>query len=78
MLSFDARLIGGLLPKSSFTLYTFADTADPLMAVAETVNTDLVHTDSDETARYTGRYSRLWRASLPPSDNITFLDKIAN
>lgn len=66
VLPYNARLVGGLLPKSSFALYTFAD---PAMAVAETINSDLVYTDPSETQRYEGHYSRLRLASLPAADS---------
>lgn len=78
VLPYNARIVGGFLPKSSFTIYTFADPADPPMAVAETVNTDLIYTEPHETIRYTGHYDRLRRASLSLADSLVFLRKTAD
>jgi transcriptional regulator with XRE-family HTH domain len=78
VLPYDARVVGGFLPKSSFTIYTFADPADPAMAVAETVNTDLIYTEIHDTTRYTGHYDRLRSASISPSDSLAFLEKTAD
>ncbi|HEV7934075.1 MAG TPA: helix-turn-helix transcriptional regulator [Actinomadura sp.] len=78
VLPFDAPLVGGLLPKSSFTLYTFPDPQDPPMAVVDTAATDIVHTDEPEAARYTGHYDRLRRAALSPADSLTLLGKVAD
>jgi transcriptional regulator with XRE-family HTH domain len=77
MLPYDARIAGGLLPKSPFHLFTFADPADPTMAVADTVNTDLVYTEPKEVAVYTRHYDRLREASLSDSDSLAFLGKMA-
>jgi transcriptional regulator with XRE-family HTH domain len=78
VLPFDAPLVGGLLPKSSFTLYTFPDPQDPPMAVVDTAATDIVHTDEPEVARYTGHYDRLRRGALSPADSLTLLGKVAD
>jgi transcriptional regulator with XRE-family HTH domain len=77
VLPFDARIVGGLLPKSTFALYTFPDPEDPQMAVVDTATTDLVHTESSEVARYTGHYERLRRSSLSPADSLALLSKVA-
>jgi transcriptional regulator with XRE-family HTH domain len=78
VLPYDARIAGGLLPKSSFSLYAFPDPADPPMAVVDTVTTDLVHTEKREVSRYTGHYDRLCRVALSPADSLTFLGKAAD
>lgn len=77
MLPYDARIAGGLLPKSPFHLFTFADPADPTMAVADTVNTDLIYTEPEEVALYMSHYNRLRQASLPAADSLTLLAKIS-
>ncbi|GAA2088903.1 helix-turn-helix domain-containing protein [Actinomadura alba] len=77
VLPLDARVEGGLLPKSTFALYTFPDPEDPRLAVVDTAVTDLVHTDPCELARYTGHYERLRKSSLSPADSLALLGKIA-
>jgi transcriptional regulator with XRE-family HTH domain len=77
VLPYDAPIIGGLLPMSSFMLYTFADPTDPPMALAETVNTDLVHSEPAEVARYARHYGRLWDAALSPTKSIAHLEATA-
>ncbi|MEU9838581.1 helix-turn-helix transcriptional regulator [Actinomadura sp. NPDC048032] len=74
----DARIPGGFLPKSSFYLYTFAESGDPPMAIVDTVTTDLVVTQRGEVVRYTERYDRLREAALSAEDSISFLDRVAN
>jgi hypothetical protein len=74
VLPYDAPIIGGLLPMSSFMLYTFADPTDPPMALAETVSTDLVHSEATEFARYKRHYDRLWHAALSPAKSIAYLE----
>lgn len=78
VLPIDAALFGGLLPKSSFTLYTFPDPEDPPMAVTDTVNADLVYTEPDAVSRYAGHYARLESASLSPAASLSLLSKIAD
>ncbi|MCW2944623.1 MAG: DNA-binding transcriptional regulator, XRE-family domain [Actinoallomurus sp.] len=78
VLPYDARIAGGLLPKSPFHLFTFADPADPTMAVADTVNADLVYTEPKEVAVYTEHYDRLREASLTDSGSLAFLEKMAD
>lgn len=78
LLPVDARITGGLLPKSPFTLFTFADAEDPPMAVVDTVTTDLVHTDPDEVLRYTRRYDHLRQACRSPEDTVARLMGMAD
>ncbi|MEV5711570.1 DUF5753 domain-containing protein [Actinoallomurus sp. NPDC052274] len=78
LLPINARITGGLLPKSPFTLFTFADAEDPPMAVVDTVTTDLVHTEPDEVLRYTRRYDHLGQACLSPDDSIAMLAELAD
>ncbi|MBC6461154.1 helix-turn-helix transcriptional regulator [Actinomadura sp. HBU206391] len=81
VLPMDTRIEGTLLPAAGFTLFTFRDLADPPMALVNTVNTDLVHTESDDVARYTRRYDHLRHAALSPIKSLALLaetaDKIA-
>ncbi|MEU8304652.1 helix-turn-helix transcriptional regulator [Actinomadura sp. NPDC048955] len=78
VLMHDVRIPGGLLPQSSFYLYTFAEPGDPPMAVVDTVTTDLVLNQRREVERYTGMYDRLREVALPPDASIAFLERVAN
>ncbi|MBC6462964.1 helix-turn-helix transcriptional regulator [Actinomadura sp. HBU206391] len=78
LLPIDARITAGLLPRSSFALYTFPDPEDPKMAVVDTATADLVHTDPGEVARFEGHYDRLLQASLSPADSLSSLGKLAD
>jgi transcriptional regulator with XRE-family HTH domain len=75
VLPFDARLMGGSLPRSSFHLFEFADREDPPMAVVDTVSTDLVHSTPQEVARYRGHYERLHAAALSAAESVTYLER---
>ncbi|WP_119730999.1 helix-turn-helix domain-containing protein [Thermomonospora amylolytica] len=78
VLPYNTRIPGGLLPLSSFTLYTFPDKADPPIALVDTITTDLVHTERREVARYTGHYDRLRKAALSPVQSLSFLSEAAD
>lgn len=74
----NAGIPGGLLPKSSFYLYTFPESGDPPMAVLDTVTTDIILNQRAEVVRYTGMYDRLREAALSREDSIAFLERVAN
>ncbi|MBO2451204.1 helix-turn-helix transcriptional regulator [Actinomadura barringtoniae] len=74
----DRPIPGGLLPKASFSLYTFPDPPDPALAVVDTVTTDLVLSKRSELARYIGMYDRLRDAALSPEDSLAFLGRVAD
>ncbi|WP_141584412.1 helix-turn-helix transcriptional regulator [Actinomadura sp. WMMA1423] len=78
VLRHDARLPGGLLPRSSFYLYTFPEDDDPAVAVVDTVTTDFVLDRRSEVVRYAGMFDRLRDAALPPEDSIAFLERAAD
>jgi hypothetical protein len=48
------------------------------MVVAETTNTDLVHTAPHEVARYERLYDRLRQATLPALESISLLADTAD
>ncbi|GAA1862661.1 helix-turn-helix domain-containing protein [Actinomadura bangladeshensis] len=77
-LRYNARITGGLLPKSSFALYTFPVAEDPDLAVVDTITTDLVHTDPTEVASYKRDYERLQEAALSPDESLAFLTETAD
>ncbi|MFA1548633.1 helix-turn-helix domain-containing protein [Actinomadura chokoriensis] len=77
VLRYNAYLSGVLMPKSSFSLYSFPEKGDPPMAVVDTVTTDLILTDRYEVAGYTGHYDLLRKVALPPTDSLAFLAQAA-
>ncbi|MGI5201992.1 DUF5753 domain-containing protein [Spirillospora sp. CA-108201] len=77
VLPVNARLVGTLLPRSTFTLYTFPDGDDPPMAVVDTITTDLVYLEPREVERYTRRYEYLRQAALSPEDGKMLLIEAA-
>lgn len=78
VLPHNTRVPGGLLPRSSFYLYSFSDSGDSPLAAIDTITTDLVLTKEREVARYTGMYDRLRQAALSPEESIAFLERVAN
>lgn len=77
ILPIDARIEGGFLARSTFAIYTFPDPHDPPMAIADTVNADLVHIEPTEVARYVELYQRLRDASLSTVSSLTLLEEAA-
>ncbi|NKZ08832.1 helix-turn-helix domain-containing protein [Actinomadura latina] len=78
VLPVDAYLAEALLPKVTFSLYTFPEQSDPPLAVVETLTTDLVHTDPREVKRYRKRYEYLAQAALAPQDSLAILTEAAS
>ncbi|RAY13681.1 XRE family transcriptional regulator [Actinomadura craniellae] len=78
VLRHDAYLPGGLMPKSSFSLYAFPERANPLMAVVDTVTTDLMLIERRGVARYTGHYDLLKKVALSPTESLTFLSHVVD
>ncbi|RAY17128.1 XRE family transcriptional regulator [Actinomadura craniellae] len=76
VLPVDARL-DTVLPRSTFTLYTFPDPDDPPMAAVSTISTDNVHTEPDEVQRYTRRYESLRRAALSSEDSLALMAEVS-
>lgn len=65
--------VGRLLPKSAFFLFTFPDPEDPVMAIDDTVGSDVVHIDRHEVMRYTRRYEHLQQAALSGAASLGLL-----
>ncbi|XRQ08989.1 Scr1 family TA system antitoxin-like transcriptional regulator [Actinomadura welshii] len=78
VLDIDARIEGGFPAKSPFTIYTFLDSSDSPMAVADTFNTDIVQTDTEDVRRYVELHERLWDASLSGVKSLTLLETTAD
>jgi transcriptional regulator with XRE-family HTH domain len=66
------------VPRSAFSLYSFADPGDPSVVAVDTVTDDLVLTDVDAVRRYEELYGRLRDAAMPMQDSLEFLIQAAN
>lgn len=75
VLPVDARIEGGFSAKSPFSIYAFPDSTDPPMAIADTVNADIVHTEAGEVARYVELYDRLRDAAMSPVRSLGLLEE---
>ncbi len=64
-------------PMRQITLFTFADPADPPMAVSETTSTDVIHTVPVEVARQVHRYEIVRDEALSEADSLAMIEEIA-
>ncbi|MFG2018269.1 helix-turn-helix domain-containing protein [Actinomadura geliboluensis] len=78
VLPVNARIKGGFSARSSFTIYTFPDPEDPVIALADTVKADVVHTDPVDVKRYVEMYERIRDASLSAVSSLTLLENVAD
>jgi transcriptional regulator with XRE-family HTH domain len=78
VLPVHAVIDGYSVPRSAFSLYSFADPGDPSVVAVDTVTDDLVLTDVDAVRRYEELYGRLREAALPMQDSLEFLIQAAN
>ncbi|GAA4635889.1 helix-turn-helix transcriptional regulator [Actinoallomurus vinaceus] len=67
-----------LMPRSQLILFTFPDACDPPMAIAETVSTDIFHTEPSEVSRHLGRYEYVRGTALSEVTSLTFLSELAD
>jgi len=65
------------IPRSAFSIYTFADPGDPTVVTVDTVTDDLLLTEIEEVRRYADLFGRLHRAAMPPEESIELLIEIA-
>lgn len=61
------------VPRSAFSIYTFADPDDPTVVAVDTVTDDLVLTGEDDVAQYAQLFDRLRDAALPMQDSLELL-----
>lgn len=78
ILPLRTQMVGTLLPRSTFTLYTFPDAEDPPMAAVDITTSDLIYTEPDDVKRYTRKYEKICRAALSPEDSRELLMKAAH
>ena len=77
VLPVDARIDGYMVPRSAFSIYTYADPGDPTVVAVDTVTDDLLLTSADAVSRYEELYRRLRDAALSPHDSLDLLSKAA-
>jgi len=73
----NATVADFYLPHTSFSLYRFADPADPETAAIEALAHDLVLTEKAEIARYKVLFDWLRQAALTPEESLAWLTEAA-
>jgi transcriptional regulator with XRE-family HTH domain len=77
VLPIDARIAGYAVPRCTFSIYDYPDPGDPTVVAVDTVTSDLILTDPDQTAPYDQLYHRLADAALTPEDSLDLLTQAA-
>jgi len=77
VLPVNARIEGYTVPRSAFSIYTYADPGDPTVVAVDTVTDDLLLTSRDVVDRYQQLYQRLHDAALSQQDSRDLLTKAA-
>lgn len=77
VLPVDADIEGYSVPRSAFSIYTFADPGDPNVVAADTVTDDLILTEDDAVKRYSELFNRLRQASLSEESSLRLLIETA-
>ena len=77
VLPVDARPRRGRVPRSPFSLYTYADPGDPLIVAVDTVAEDLLVTDQGDAAKYAHLYDRLCAVALSTEDSAALIHQVA-
>jgi transcriptional regulator with XRE-family HTH domain len=77
VLQIGAILHNYRVPNSAFTLYTYPDPTDPVIASVDTVTSDIVLADVGEVAQYERLWNRLREAALSPEDSVDLLTEAA-
>lgn len=78
ILPIDADIEAYSVPKAAFSLYTYADPADGVVAAVDTVTSDIVLTAAGEVRRYEHLYDRLRKAALSAHDSARLLADAAD
>jgi transcriptional regulator with XRE-family HTH domain len=78
VLPVDAEIEAHTVPRSPFSLYTYRDANDPVIAAVDTVTSDLVLTAENQIDPYETLWARLREAALSPTDSAAFIAKVAD
>src|SRR5262249_11384900 len=71
-------MVTSFMPRAQLILFTFPDAVDPTMIVETTVSADLIHTDSEQVARYLRRYEYVRNTALSEVGSLSFLSELAD
>jgi transcriptional regulator with XRE-family HTH domain len=78
VLPVSAEIDGYSVPRSSFSIYTFADPGDPNVVAVDTVTDDLVLIEQPLVNRYLEMFDRLHRATLSEEASLQTLIDVAH
>jgi transcriptional regulator with XRE-family HTH domain len=70
VLPLRASIEGYAVPRTAFSIYTFADPGDPSVVAVDTVTDDIVLTEPRHVRQYEDLYDRLDRAALSVSETL--------
>jgi transcriptional regulator with XRE-family HTH domain len=77
VLPVDVRIKGYAIPRTSFSIYTFADPGDPVVVVVDTFTAELFLTDPAAVAPYEEFFDRLREQALPDAESLDFITATA-
>jgi transcriptional regulator with XRE-family HTH domain len=77
VLPVDARPEGYAVPRTSFTVYTFADPDDPVIVAISTITAELFLTEPTEVASYEELFTRLRKEALPDGNSLDLVNEMA-
>jgi transcriptional regulator with XRE-family HTH domain len=72
-----ARIADFVVPRCTFSIYSYPDPGDPQVVAIDTVTSDVILTDAAQVSPYEKLYDRLRDAALPPAESADFLAKAA-
>ncbi|MBO3750535.1 helix-turn-helix transcriptional regulator [Streptosporangiaceae bacterium NEAU-GS5] len=73
-----SAVVGGYsVPRTAFSIYTYADPDDPVVVAVDTVTSDLILIDPAEVAPYDILYKRLLDAALSEDASVALLTSVA-
>jgi hypothetical protein len=73
LLPVSVTVDGYVVPRSAFSIYTFADPDDPVVVTVDTNTDDIVLTAPPQVPNYVALYERLSAAALSVDDTLQFL-----
>jgi transcriptional regulator with XRE-family HTH domain len=77
VLPIDARIDGFATPRTSFSIYTFADPGDPTVVAIITITAELFLTDPAEVAPYEELFDRLRKQTLSEAKSLDLITETA-
>ncbi|GAA2758529.1 Scr1 family TA system antitoxin-like transcriptional regulator [Actinopolymorpha rutila] len=77
VLPVSAKVHGYMVPRGPFSLYTFEDRKDPVVAAVDTLTADVVLMEGNEVGQYESLWERLQKAALSTEDSAALLTEAA-